>query len=179
VVEGGKEVTGASVEEGDCIYAFGSSGAHSNGFSLIRAIMKRKKLSYSDSCEFLPSKTWGHVWLKPTEIYVPLILKLQQHLSIKAMAHITGGGILGNLGRVIPDGLCAHVQRQSWKMPAMFQWLQTAGKVPWEDMERTFNLGLGYMIVIKESDESKLTKLGKKVYKVGKIKKGLVRACWD
>jgi len=138
VVERALLIDGSKVEAGDTLLALPSSGPHSNGYSLIRKVLER---TGDDTQQVCGDKTLGEALLAPTTIYNRPLLALQQQLEIRAMAHITGGGILENLPRVLPAGLGARVHRDSWQLPAVFQWLQNGGNITDAEMMRTFNSG--------------------------------------
>ena len=145
VVERALLVDGSKVEAGDTLLALPSSGPHSNGYSLIRKVLERTGDNPQQTCG---DKTLGEALLAPTVIYNRPLLALQKELEVRAMAHITGGGILENLPRVLPDGLGALIHRDSWQLPAVFQWLQNGGNITDTEMMRTFNCGVGMIIVV-------------------------------
>ena len=140
IVEENEIIDGRLIKEGDVVIGIESSGLHSNGYSLIRDMLWRHKIYLSDMPELL----------NPTIIYAPLVKKLLNEVPVVGMAHITGGGIPGNLPRCIPDGLKAHVDYNSWTMPELFSKVMLAGEVPEEDMKKTFNMGIGYCLVVPE-----------------------------
>jgi len=144
IVEESEIVNGSIIKEGDQIIGIESSGLHSNGYTLINDMLWRHKLSYRDSHigEGTPEL------LTPTRIYSPLIEYLLNEVPILGMSHITGGGIVENLPRCIPDGLKAHVDYNSWPLPSIFSKIQLAGEIPEEEMKRVFNLGIGYCLVV-------------------------------
>lgn len=145
VVERALLVDGSKVEAGDTLLALPSSGPHSNGYSLIRKVLERTGDNAQQTCG---DTTLGEALLAPTVIYNRPLLALQKELEVRAMAHITGGGILENLPRVLPDGLGALIHRDSWQLPAVFQWLQNGGNITDTEMMRTFNCGVGMIIVV-------------------------------
>jgi len=151
VVERALLIDGSKVEAGDTLLALPSSGPHSNGYSLIRKVLER---TGDDTQQVCGDKTLGEALLAPTTIYNRPLLALQQQLEIRAMAHITGGGILENLPRVLPAGLGARVHRDSWQLPAVFQWLQNGGNITDAEMMRTFNCGVGMIVVIASAHAS-------------------------
>lgn len=146
VVERNDMIDGSQVRPGDVLIALPSSGPHSNGYSLIRKIMERAQPDLSapmaDGRPFI-----DHV-LAPTRIYTKTVLNLRKSTPIHAMAHITGGGLTDNLPRVYGETLCAVIDTASWQMPEIFRWLEQAGRVPEAEMRRTFNLGVGMVIVV-------------------------------
>jgi len=145
VVERALLIDGSKVEAGDTLLALPSSGPHSNGYSLIRKVLER---TGDDTQQVCGDKTLGEALLAPTTIYNRPLLALQQQLEIRAMAHITGGGILENLPRVLPEGLGAVIHRDSWQLPPVFEWLQRGGNIADTEMMRTFNCGIGMIIVV-------------------------------
>ena len=145
VVERDKILNNSSVHRGDVLIGLGSSGPHSNGYSLIRKILEVTETPLDMPFE---GSTIGRVLLEPTRIYAKLVLKLLKHHAIHAIAHITGGGLTENLPRVLPNGTEAHIKRNSWEKPAIFQWLQEQGNVSEDEMLRTFNCGIGMILVV-------------------------------
>ncbi|MDG2460822.1 MAG: phosphoribosylformylglycinamidine cyclo-ligase [Luminiphilus sp.] len=145
VVERADIIDGRAVESGDTLLALPSSGPHSNGYSLIRKVLERTGDNAQQTCG---DTTLGEALLAPTVIYNRPLLALQKQLEVRAMAHITGGGILENLPRVLPNGLGALIHRDSWQLPTVFQWLQNGGNITDTEMMRTFNCGVGMIIVV-------------------------------
>ena len=139
-VEKSKIINGSTIVPGDVVLAIASSGAHSNGYSLVRKIIERAGAKPTDDLEGLPL---GDVVMAPTEIYVKPLLKLIDELNVKGMAHITGGGLVDNVPRVLPENIQAVLHRDSWQMPALFRWLQMKGGVADAEMVRVFNCGIG------------------------------------
>ena len=169
-VEKSKIITGARIVPGDTILAIGSSGAHSNGYSLVRKIIERAGAKPSDD---LGGRPLGDVVMAPTEIYVKPLLKLITEIDVKGMAHITGGGLVDNVPRVLPENTQAVLHRDSWQMPELFRWLQMKGGVADAEMVRVFNCGIG-MVVIVSPDQAdaaikSLTAQGLKAWNVGEV----------
>ena len=169
-VEKSKIITGARIVPGDTILAIGSSGAHSNGYSLVRKIIERAGAKPSDD---LGGRPLGDVVMAPTEIYVKPLLKLISEIDVKGMAHITGGGLVDNVPRVLPENTQAVLHRDSWQMPELFRWLQMKGGVADAEMVRVFNCGIG-MVVIVSPDQAdtaikSLTAQGLKAWIVGEV----------
>jgi phosphoribosylformylglycinamidine cyclo-ligase len=164
------------MEAGDVLLALGSSGLHSNGFSLVRRIVERSGLSYRARAPFDERLLLGEALLAPTRIYVRSALAAHRARLVKGYAHITGGGITENLPRVIPDGLDAIVDLDSWRLPPMFAWLMREGPVEPAEMLRTFNCGIGFIAVVRRSDADALTTLlshhGESVWELGRLVKG-------
>ena len=149
VVERADIIDGTSVTSGDTLIALASSGPHSNGYSLIRKVLEVTGADTRQSCGDV---SLGEALLAPTTIYNRPLLDLQQSVSIKAMAHITGGGILENLPRVLPEGVGAIVRRDTWALPPVFQWLQSGGNIEDTEMLRTFNCGVGMILVTSPAE---------------------------
>lgn len=149
LVEKQKLITGQNVHAGDILIALPSSGLHSNGFSLVREVIKLRKLSWQQSFE---DSTLGETLLTPTKIYVRAILALLAKVDVKALAHITGGGIVENIPRVLPDYTRAIIDSQSWQIPHIFNWLMNEGNISKEDMWLTFNCGVGMVICVAEEN---------------------------
>ena len=149
VVEKSKIITGKTITPGDVVLGLASSGAHSNGYSLIRKIIE---VSGAKPSMDMSGRPLQDVVMEPTKIYVKPILELLTKINIKGMAHITGGGLVENIPRVLPDHVQAVLHRDSWKMPQLFQWLAHEGKVDAQEMYRVFNCGIGLVIVISAGD---------------------------
>jgi len=169
-VEKSKIITGATIVPGDVVLAIGSSGAHSNGYSLVRKIIERAGAKPTDD---LGGRPLGDVVMAPTEIYVKPLLKLISEINVKGMAHITGGGLVDNVPRVLPENTQAVLHRDSWQMPELFRWLQMKGGVADAEMVRVFNCGIG-MVVIVSPDQvdaaiKSLTAQGLKAWAVGEV----------
>ncbi|TAN51462.1 MAG: phosphoribosylformylglycinamidine cyclo-ligase [Rhodospirillales bacterium] len=188
--ERGTLIDGSSVQEGDVILGLASNGVHSNGFSLVRRILDRAGLKPSDNAPFAPNIKLGDALLAPTRIYVKSCLDGVRTGKVKALAHITGGGLYENIPRVLPKGLVAEIDASTWKLPPVFAWLKQAGNVEGSEMARTFNCGIGMMVVCAAADASLLSALltqqGEQVAVVGKVVAGtdpharvLNLAAWD
>lgn len=161
------------IKSGDVIIGLASSGIHSNGYSLVRHIIDGKNLSYSDKAEFDSEKTLGETLLEPTKIYVRSCLAAIKSGGVKALAHITGGGFTENIPRVLPDNSSVEIDCAAWKTPTVFKWLAEQGNVEKREMLRTFNCGIGMIIVADSADADKicdtLQENGEQAYKIGKI----------
>jgi len=153
VVEKSAIVDGRKIQPKDAVVGLASSGLHSNGYSLARKIIQDKGLALDLRLPEL-EKTLGEALLEPTKIYVKEILALMEHVPLKGMAHITGGGIPGNLPRCLPEGTRAVLHENHWQTPPLFGLLAQWGNVPREEMYRTFNMGLGYCLVIDKRELS-------------------------
>lgn len=160
-VEREKIIDGTNIEKGDLLVGLASSGVHSNGFSLVRKIIDVKGLSLhkgftaGDPADEASGTTLGEELLKPTEIYVPAVLPLLQELSIKGMAHITGGGLPGNLPRILPPGLDIKLYPGSWQIPPVFDFIRKHGSVDLNEMYRVFNMGIGFVLIVSGNDAEK------------------------
>jgi phosphoribosylformylglycinamidine cyclo-ligase len=141
-------IDGRSIAVGDILIGLPSSGLHTNGYSLARRIVfDRVGLTADARVDELGAESIGEVLLTPHRSYLQSVYPLIAKGAIKGIAHITGGGITDNLPRVLPEGTAARIQQSAWEVPAVFQWLQRAGEVPEEDMRRTFNMGIGLILV--------------------------------
>ena len=170
-VEKEKILTGAEIEAGDTILGLASSGAHSNGYSLIRKIIASNGI---DLNEKIGDRTLADLVLEPTRIYVPSVLEALKTDTIKGLAHITGGGLVENIPRILPDHTVAEIQLGSWSRPALFDWLQRAGHVEVLEMNRVFNCGIGMVVICDKSNTTALkellAKLGEQVFEIGTIR---------
>ncbi|MDX2478161.1 MAG: phosphoribosylformylglycinamidine cyclo-ligase [Gammaproteobacteria bacterium] len=172
VVEKSDIIDGSKVSEGDVLIALSSSGPHSNGYSLVRKVIE---ISNADLQQPFGDTTLARALLEPTRIYVKPILNLLEAVNLHALAHITGGGLSGNIGRVIPDGLVAVVERASWDFPDVFEWLQEKGNIADSEMLNTFNCGMGMVLVVAAKDApavvENLETQGEMVWLAGRIEK--------
>ncbi|MEE4146836.1 MAG: phosphoribosylformylglycinamidine cyclo-ligase [Halieaceae bacterium] len=173
VVEKSRIIDGTSVKAGDALLGIASSGPHSNGYSLIRKILER---SGADLAQALGDTTLGQALLAPTTIYVKPLLSLFEQVQVKALSHITGGGLLENLPRVLPEGCGAQIDTTSWEWPEIFRWLQAQGKVETREMYRTFNCGVGMVICVAQADCDRalahLSAAGHSAWQIGRIREG-------
>ncbi len=172
IVEKSRILQGDRVQPGDRLLGLASSGPHSNGYSLIRKVIE---VSGADLGASFGGTTLGEALLAPTRIYVKPLLQLLRSVEVHALAHITGGGLLENLPRVLPAGTAAFVDTGSWPRPPVFQWLQEAGNIQEQEMLRTFNVGIGMVICLPPEVEKEATRLleaaGETVYAIGEIRK--------
>lgn len=172
VVEEHQILGAEKVRQGDVAIAIGSSGVHANGFSLVRHIIKEKKINLESNVADL-GQSFGEALLTPTTIYAADMLDLIANMEIHAMAHITGGGLAANTERVLPPQLALVIDRHSWSLPPLFAYLQGEGRVPQEDLERTFNCGVGMVVIAPaHSVNSALTLLreqGHQAWELGEI----------
>lgn len=176
VVDEDRIISGKSIEEGDVLVGLPSSGIHSNGFSLVRHICFDKGgYSLEDYIEPLEGNL-GQVLLEPTKIYVKPILALLDEVCVKGAVHMTGGGFFENIPRVLPKGLSASVDLDSWEPLPIFKWLQAQGNVSTEEMFSTFNMGIGFIVVVSANEVDKtlatLEAYGEKPLVMGKVVKG-------
>lgn len=181
VVERSRIITGKSVTPGDIVLGLASTGLHSNGYTLVRHIcFKQEKLLLEDCLDELDGCPLGQVLLTPTRIYVRSIISVLSSYKTKkvihAMAHITGGGLVGNIPRILPPHCNAVLKKGSWPIPAIFQFLQKRGPVEDREMYRVFNMGIGFVVIVApdfvNTVKSKLEKNGEEVYKIGVITPG-------
>ena len=170
------EILPKQLNESDVILGLGSDGIHSNGFSLVRKILQVKGLSYEDPCPWDESTSVGRNLLTPTRIYVKSLLPLIKDGLLLALAHITGGGLVENVPRILPSDLSAEIDVKTWQLPPVFKWLGNAGNVPVEDISKTLNMGIGMALIVKQDDVdtvvNRLQNAGEKVYKIGQVVKG-------
>ncbi|MDD2864614.1 MAG: phosphoribosylformylglycinamidine cyclo-ligase [Methylococcales bacterium] len=173
IVEKSQMLDGSKVKLGDKLIGLASSGAHSNGYSLIRKILERSELTLDEPFD---GKTLGEALLAPTKIYVKSLLALLKKIDVHALAHITGGGLTENLPRVIPENLNAQINLKAWQFPAIFDWLQSNGNVSQADMLITFNCGVGMVVCVAPEDEAQtlslLAELGETAFVMGEIVNG-------
>ncbi|MCW8878098.1 MAG: phosphoribosylformylglycinamidine cyclo-ligase [Kangiellaceae bacterium] len=170
IVEKSKVIDGTRVATGDQLIGLKSSGPHSNGYSLIRKIIE---VSGADLSQDFGGKSLAETLLEPTRIYVKPLLELIKQVEVKALSHITGGGLLENIPRVLPQDACAEIAQNSWQIPEIFNWLQTNGNVEQMEMYRTFNCGVGMVIVVSQENLEKainiLNELGEDAWHLGEI----------
>lgn len=170
VVEKSEIIDGSQVREGDALLALASSGPHSNGYSLIRKILE---VSAADLQQPIGDTTLAQALLEPTRIYVKPLLALIKAVQVNALSHITGGGLLENIPRVLPANTKAVLDTTSWSLPPVFQWLQDAGNVAQREMYRTFNCGVGMVIAVPAADKARALALlqdaGEQAWEIGVI----------
>jgi phosphoribosylformylglycinamidine cyclo-ligase len=170
VVDKPKLIDGSRIKAGHVVLGLESSGPHSNGYSLIRKVLEQ---SGDDPSLTLQATTLGEALLAPTRIYVdPLLSLIDQH-TVDGLAHITGGGISENIIRIIPSGLGLEIDLSAWKMPAVFEWLQSRGRISEQEMLRTFNCGIGMVILVTEESADNICRAlaaaGESVYRIGRV----------
>ncbi|HEX8839511.1 MAG TPA: phosphoribosylformylglycinamidine cyclo-ligase [Sphingomicrobium sp.] len=171
-----KVLTGRDIAAGDVVLGIASSGVHSNGFSLVRRIIDQGGWDLSQALPGQDGRSLGNALLEPTRIYVRALLPLVQERRIKGLAHITGGGLLENIPRVLPDGCHAVIDTSAWQLPALFAMLQAGGHVAAGEMARTFNCGIGMVAIVAPAEAQSVTTAlegaGETVFEIGRIEPG-------
>jgi len=172
-VERDKLLTGVEVAIGDVVLGLASDGVHANGFSLVRRVVETQGLGYGDAAPFAPGQLLGDVLLTPTRIYVKACLDAVRTGSVRALAHITGGGLTENVPRVLPDDAAAMLDASCWDRPAVFDWLASVGRIDPMEMHRTFNCGIGMVVVVAPGAATEimaqLRAAGETVFQIGEI----------
>lgn len=176
-VERGEILPRSDIGTGDVLIGLPSSGVHSNGYSLVRRLVAEERLGWDSRAPFAPSLSMAQSLLAPTRIYVqPALAAIRQSKGIKALAHITGGGLSENLPRVLPSGFAAHVDLSAWRAPAVFGWLAQAGRLDDAEMLRTFNCGVGLILVASAASAAEaisiLKEHGENPIQIGEIEPG-------
>ena len=175
-VERDKVLTGSDIRPGDVILGLASSGVHSNGFSLVRRVIEQEAWNLDEELPGAGGRSLGDILLEPTRIYVRSLLPLVQQRRIKGLAHITGGGLLENIPRVLPDGCDATVDTGRWQLPWIFTLLQDGGHIAPEEMARTFNCGIGMAVIVTPENVTAVTAsiegAGESVVEIGRIEAG-------
>ncbi|MDR4947870.1 phosphoribosylformylglycinamidine cyclo-ligase [Neobacillus cucumis] len=169
-------IDGSKIQEGQVLIGIASSGLHSNGFSLVRKVLlEDAKFSLGDYVEELGC-TLGEVLLQPTKIYVKSVLSILKKFTVYGLVHITGGGFYDNIPRILPENLQVEIREGSWKIPKIFSIIQQAGKISDFDMFRTFNMGIGMILIVDSVDSQAILEhlqtLGEEAYLIGEVKKG-------
>jgi phosphoribosylformylglycinamidine cyclo-ligase len=166
-----KIINGTTISVGDVVLGLASSGAHSNGYSLIRKLITKSGIDFESEFD---GRKFKDVVMAPTKIYVKSLLKLIETLPVKGMAHITGGGITENIPRVLPQDLTAEISAKSWELPALFKWLQAEGNITHAEMYKTFNCGIGMAVIVAKEHVNQaknlLSEAGETVYEIGYIR---------
>ncbi|WP_186196259.1 phosphoribosylformylglycinamidine cyclo-ligase [Burkholderia gladioli] len=170
-VEKSRIIDGSTIAEGDVVLGLASSGIHSNGFSLVRKIIERANPDLNAPFD---GRTLADALIAPTRIYVKPLLALMAKLTVKGMAHITGGGLVENIPRVLREGLTAELDQRAWTLPPLFQWLQEHGGVADAEMHRVFNCGIGMAVIVSAADAdaavAELSAVGEQVWKIGRVR---------
>ncbi len=173
VVEKSKIIDGSKVRAGDHVLGLASSGVHSNGYSLVHAVRERSQATLADA---FGQQTLGESLLAPTRIYASSINRLLKDIPVKGMAHITGGGLGGNVSRIMPQGLEAQIDSTAWQRPAIFDWIQTHGDIEESEMLRTFNCGIGMVVIVARDEvantQNQLEETGENVTVIGEVRHG-------
>ena len=168
IVDKQRVIDGSRVNAGNRLLALASSGPHSNGYSLIRKIVADSKADLEQPCG---DRTLGEALIEPTRIYVKNLLELNRDFQINAIAHITGGGLVDNIPRVLPPGIAARIATGSWQMPPVFEWLQQSADIATPEMHRTFNCGVGMVLAVEAADADnclrRLADLGETAWAIG------------
>src|SRR3954465_3603261 len=170
-VEKSKIIDGSTIKPGDVVLGFASSGIHSNGYSLVRKIIERAQPDLNADFD---GRSLADALMAPTHIYVKPLLALMQQITVKGMAHITGGGLVENIPRVLRKGLTAELDHRGWPLPPLFSWLQKHGGVADAEMHRVFNCGIGMAVVVSKENadaaEAQLKAAGETVFRIGHIR---------
>ena len=171
VVEKSAIIDGSTINVGDVVLGLASDGAHSNGYSLVRKIIAARGVNLASA--MLHGQSLADLVLAPTRIYVKPVLELLQRVPVKGLAHITGGGLVENVPRVLGDQLTARIDSKAWPLPPLFAWLQDQGKVPQEEMWRVFNCGIGMVLIVDPAHAKGASEMlraaGETVYRIGQI----------
>ncbi|PLS17023.1 phosphoribosylformylglycinamidine cyclo-ligase [Bacillus sp. M6-12] len=169
-------ITGETIIPGDVVIGLASNGIHSNGYSLVRKILFNDHAMILDEQVEELGSTLGDELLKPTRIYVRPILKAKEKFALKGMAHITGGGFIENIPRMLPEGLAVEIEPGTWEIPPIFKLLQNKGKLNEEEMYNIFNMGIGFVVVVKEEEAAELVsflnQLGETAAVIGRVASG-------
>lgn len=171
IAERDQLIDGTKIIPGDVILGIQSSGVHSNGYSLVRKIIERSGISLDEPFD---GGTFKDALLAPTKIYIKPLLSLIQQIEVKGLSHITGGGLLENIPRVLPETVVAELDHTQWQRPAIFDWLQAQGQVAFKEMHRTFNCGIGMVVIVaaEQAEQAKahLIAQGETVFTIGQIR---------
>ena len=174
VVEKEHIIDGSKLQDGDVVIGLASSGPHSNGYSLIRKVLEVSKADVDEPLDGRPLIDW---LMEPTRIYVKSLLTLLETVPVHAFAHITGGGLLENVPRVLPEGMGVSLDAKAWRRPAVFDWLMRQGNIAEHEMYRTFNMGLGMVACVAPADEQRSLQLlaaaGERAWTVGRVSRGV------
>jgi phosphoribosylformylglycinamidine cyclo-ligase len=172
-VERGQAIDGSTVAEGDVVLALASSGVHSNGFSLVRRVVEASGLALTADAPFDPAQNLGAALLVPTRIYVKACLAAIATGGVRALAHITGGGLYDNIPRVLPDGLGCQLDARQWRAPPVFGWLARTGNIEPREMGRTFNCGIGMVVIVRAGRQGEVRnafeRTGETVFEIGRV----------
>ncbi len=173
-VERSRIIDGTTVGAGDVVLGLASSGVHSNGFSLVRKLVEVSGVDYNAPCSFEDGKTFGEALLCPTKIYVKSCLAALKADCVKGLSHITGGGFVENIPRVLPEGVTVDVDASRWSLPPVFDWLRTTGNITPLEMAKTFNCGIGMAVIVPADKADQATKIfeenGEAVHYIGTVR---------
>lgn len=173
-VEKDKYIDGSNVSEGDIIIGITSSGIHSNGYSLVRSLITKSGVNLND--QFNEEKTYLDAFMEPTKLYVKSVLSVLEKVNVKGMSHITGGGFIENIPRAIPNDKDAVIDVTSYKVPAIFNWLQDNGQIEHDEMYNVFNMGIGFVLIVDKNQQEETLNILKnnneEAYVIGEIKNG-------
>lgn len=173
-VEKDQYIDGADVAAGDIVIGIASSGIHSNGYSLVRKLIQKSDINLND--KFDKNKTYLETFLEPTKLYVKSVLDVLENIKVKGMSHITGGGFIENIPRVIPNTKDVIIDTKSYETPAIFKWLQEQGEIDYKEMFNIFNMGIGYILVVEEKDKAQALSIlkmhGEDAYEIGHVING-------
>jgi len=173
IVEKNKIIDGREIREGDSIIGLASNGLHSNGFSLVRKVLLEEKRYNLEKTVPSLKKTLGEELLAPTRIYVKPVLHLLKKYRLLGIAHITGGGLLENIPRILPEGVVVRINQKSWPKPPIFPLIQKEGKISDEEMYRTFNMGIGMALIVRQKEALEILEalrlIGYNSYIIGKV----------
>ena len=176
IVEKSKIIDGRDIKEGDSVIGIASNGLHSNGFSLVRKVLLEEKKYKMEKKMSSLKESLGEELLKPTKIYVQPVLYLLGKYKILGIAHITGGGLVENVSRILPEGVSVQIDQKSWSKPPIFSLIQKEGKISDEEMYRTFNIGIGMVLIVPQNDALRIINELKMIrydsYIIGKVIKG-------
>ncbi|MRG28460.1 phosphoribosylformylglycinamidine cyclo-ligase [Laceyella tengchongensis] len=182
VVERDRVLTGVTIRPGDALIGLASNGLHSNGYSLARKVLLDDGRYPFATKVPGTEQTLGEAMLAPTRIYVKTFLELMQQFQVKGGAHITGGGLIENVPRMLPEGCQAQLDKSSWEVPAIFRWIEEAGQVSEEDMFRTFNMGVGMVIAVPAEEAKEAVRvaqeLGERAFVIGRVAEGPREVVW-
>ncbi|MCH9742458.1 MAG: phosphoribosylformylglycinamidine cyclo-ligase, partial [Proteobacteria bacterium] len=171
IAERDELIDGTTIQPGDVILGIQSSGVHSNGYSLVRKIIERSGINLNDAFN---GATFKDALLAPTKIYIKPLLSLIKTVTVKGLVHITGGGLIENIPRVLQHNVVADIDHTTWQRPAIFDWLQAQGNVEFKEMHRTFNCGIGMIVVVNAADaeaaKAHLQAQGETVFTIGSIR---------
>jgi phosphoribosylformylglycinamidine cyclo-ligase len=172
-VERGQALDGSTVKIGDLVLGLESTGFHSNGFSLVRRVVENAGIAYDAPAPFMPGVNLGEALLTPTRLYVRGCRAALAAGGVKAFAHITGGGLVENIPRVLPDDMTAELDARCWPLPPVFRWLTETGGIARSEMARTFNCGIGMVAIVEPAAADRvtaaLTTAGERVHRIGRI----------